>query len=166
MMSFDYLFEVRSPSELSDSATESFKELIKKGGQVDVARLPELVLGASKLAFARQGPLLVGVGGIKRPRPAYQIRVFEKAGVADPGRYPFELGWLFVEEDHRGKGLSLKLVDALCASVESAGKYATSHISNVMMHRTLERAGFQRVGSVFAGRRSQKDLLLFTKEPS
>lgn len=161
-----YKVEVRSPAELPDAVISTFLDLVKKGGEVDAARLPALVTSASGLGFARDGDSVVGVGGIKRPRHGYQTGVFQKAGVADPGRFPFELGWFYVEEAHRGRGLSTRLVTALCTSAGRAGVYATSHMDRQSMHRALFNAGFKRAGEAFAGRRAPKDLWLFLRQPS
>lgn len=143
--------EVRVSSQRALAAGEldAFCALIRKGDEVDEAGLSARVRRADALASLRVGDRMVGVAARKNPEPSYRQRAFEKAGVGlDPAGFTHEIGWVFVDEDQRGKHSSRRLVAALLE--ELAGRqYATSRASNAAMHGTLRYFGFEAVGRPF-----------------
>lgn len=145
-MQSDYKVQLSSPDLLPAKVLDEFVRLVVKGGEVNPSTLLGLVHGSAVVALVEHGGRLVAVAGVKRPHAAYRARVFAKAQVADPGRFPFELGWVFVQEGHRNRGLSLLLVSGLLQRMKDVSVYATSAADNFPMHATLTKAGFVAVG--------------------
>lgn len=163
--SSDYKVQVFSPDLLSLAHLETFLALVRKGGEVNARPLPGLVLEAFAVGIVDYGGQIVAVGGIKRPNPTYREAVFDKAKVENPGRFPYELGWIFVEKDHRARGLASELVGALLERVKNARVYATSSADNVHMHKALKRLGFDRAGQEYPSFKAAKTLTLFIRDP-
>jgi len=159
----DYKVQVLTPDLLSLAQLEAFKALVQMGDEVDPVTLPGLVQTALAVGVVEQAGQIVAVGGIKRPKAGYRAKVFGKAGVEDPGRFPFELGWLFVQEGHRERGLSGRLVRALLERAKDARVYATSSVGNARMHSTLEKAGFASAGQQYRSSKPGKRLMLFVR---
>jgi predicted GNAT family N-acyltransferase len=119
---------------------------------------------AQCLAFAFVGEQLAGVACLKRPLEDYKRVVFKKAqSRAHPSEFNSELGYVSVEPNFQGMGLSSKLADALLKC--SSGKvFATSAAGNSRMHATLERFGFRKEGDAYASEGDpKKQLYLFVR---
>ena len=126
-------------------------------------RIPPLLnfRAPRSLVFALAGGHFVGVGAIKRRRPAYARQIAERSGVAfDPNI--LELGYVAVEPNHRGRGLSELIVQELLAHHPDP-LFATT--SSERMKRTLTRVGFAERGSIWPGRNGDQ-LSLWLKEPT
>lgn len=158
-----YTVEVFSPEDMSPDTERAFRALVRKSGEVSLTTLTGLVSTAFAVGYVRVDERLIAVGGLKRPNADYRAKVFRKAKVADPGRYPYELGWLFVEDGHRGKGLASELTFALTDRLGDAKAYATSLTTNSRMHNTLKKAGFKRVGEQYESSRAGLELALFVR---
>ncbi|MDB5874599.1 MAG: N-acetyltransferase [Ramlibacter sp.] len=159
----DFFVELREPSACSAPDLDRFKRLVRKGEEVRLQTLDSLVSHALVLALVRVGAEEAAVGALKRPNPLYRKKVFAKAGVADPERFGHELGWVYVEEAFRGRGIAPAIVGALVAHLPQASAYATSLEVNLPMHRALELHGFARAGKPYASTRPNKMLLLFLR---
>jgi predicted GNAT family N-acyltransferase len=157
---------VISPSDCSEQETRDFCDLATKGGQVARTGLKDLVGQAKALAFLRLNEVSIGIAGLKLPRDNYRKRQFAnaKSGL-DPVEFPYELGWVYVEEKFRGRQYSRKLVQQLLKSSEDQNVYATSRETEERMHRTLRKCGFTRVGTPWPSKRRPKEnLLLFVRK--
>lgn len=157
---------ISSPRALAAGEIEAFCLLIRKGDEVDEAGLSARVRRAQALASLRVGDRVVGVAALKNPEPNYRQRAFEKAGVElDPACFAHEIGWVFVEDDQRGKHYSRRLVSALLEELPGR-QYATSRASNAAMHGTLRYFGFRAVGRPFPSvQHPKQELILFVREP-
>ena len=126
----DYEVEVRAPADTPALLRQQFMALVLRGGEVRKDTLPDLVDNALVIGFAWVDQTLAAVGGVKRPNVGYRAGVFAKAGLSDPGRYPYELGWVFVEERFRGLGIARRLTAKLVQCREESPVYATSRVDN------------------------------------
>jgi GNAT superfamily N-acetyltransferase len=97
------------------------------------------------------------------PDPARRDRVPADEAVLLPDDYDLELGWIFVAESHRGRGLSRELVEHLIAHVETARIYATTREANLPMRRTNERCGFRLEGSPYRSKLGNYSLVLYVR---
>jgi predicted GNAT family N-acyltransferase len=156
----DYELVCGAPADIPAGDRAAFESLVRKGREVNRQTLPSLMQGALALALVRKDAAVVAVAGLKRPHAAYRSKVFAKAKVLDPGRYPYELGWAFVEEEHRGARLGRALVESLCEKLGEARAYATSLDDNERMHAALMKAGFVRVGEPYPSTRPKKKLIM------
>lgn len=159
-----YRVQVSSPDLLPAKVLDEFQALVRRGGEVNPASLPALVQDAAAIGLVERDGRIVAVAGLKRPNASYRAKVFTKAQVADPGRFPFELGWVFVQEEHRRRGISSLLVSALLQRIKDVSVYATSAADNVAMHGTLIKAGFVAVGEQYPSSTPGRRLILFVRE--
>jgi predicted GNAT family N-acyltransferase len=150
----DYTVRTCKPGELSDEELKACVSIIKDAGAVDVNL--EKLRRAQLLAVARKSNEIVGVGSIKRVRVDYASRIATRSGFPFPVETP-ELGYVAVSEQHRGQGLSHRLVGVLLAGLQS-GLFATTY--DERMKKTLAGAGFVQKGGEWSGREHQLSLWL------
>jgi len=155
-------FKASRPAEVTAAERAAFMQQVREGGEVDPDTLRALVDRAVALAMASNDGAMVGVGAIKRPNPTHRSHVF-KAAKVDLLSEAFELGWLFVHPDMRGRGLSCGLVAALVPCIGAARVYATSRVDNAPMHATLNRFGFKSVGVPYPSRQNDTTIQLFVR---
>ena len=138
---------IDSPNCVAESERNKFRELVLCGGEVQRRGLKNLVNEAKALLFLHVDKQLVGVAGIKRPRNKHRNDVFRDAGVPEYAcKFQFELGWVFVKCEYRGKGYSRALSAAAMSEAEGEPTFATTRLDKPAMQRTLERLGFRRLG--------------------
>jgi len=136
-----------------------FGNFVLTGGEVTAVGLDARIREAWSLVLAVSDGCLVGTAALKNPDAAYQRRVFENAKAhLSLEDFPLELGWVLVSKEHRGHGVSGKLVDALLDGV-TLGVYSTSRSDNVPMHRTLQRFDFMQHGQSYPSKQNRKALL-------
>jgi GNAT superfamily N-acetyltransferase len=156
---------VKSPRACSDLEIGVFIACVRAGGEVSVQGLVERIRGAAALGFAHRDGLLLGVSALKLPQASYRRRIGSESGTQlRDTQFPYELGWVYVMPDARGKGLSLALSEAVLASSADAGVFATSRTDNNPMHRTLIKLGFQPAGKSFTSGRGKHVLQVFTRD--
>jgi GNAT superfamily N-acetyltransferase len=155
---------LRAPQSCSEAELSSFRDLVLLGGEVKADHLSVGVARAHLLAFMRIDGGLAGVGCLKNPLGNYSRTVFRKAkSKLDATSFPFELGYMSVAADHRGKGVSRLLADALTFDIPN-NLFATSAVVNIAMHRTLDRVGFKAEGETYESREEVgKMLSLFVR---
>lgn len=125
--------------------------------------LQERIAKATALGFLLIEQKRLGVGGVKRPDGTYRARVSRSSGIAlSEADFPFELGWIYVEQEARG-GASRALCEALLPFAEGRGVFATSRANNPWMHATLLALGFARVGTEWPSGQHAANLALFTR---
>jgi GNAT superfamily N-acetyltransferase len=155
---------VKSPSECSNIEIAAFIAFVRAGGEVSIQGLPERIRCAGALAFARIDGLVVGVAALKQPQASYRRRVSIESGAPLPAEtFPYELGWVYVSPESRGKGLSLVLSQAALAASKGAGVFATSRTENIAMHRSLAKLGFAATGNPFVSGRGKRSLQVFAR---
>jgi predicted GNAT family N-acyltransferase len=142
------------PGDLSPAELAACVRIIKKGHAVDpnsaAAELPH----AKVIAFARRGAAIVGLGAIKRVRPAYASNIAAKSGASFKKNAP-ELGYVAVDPKHRKRGLSHRIVAELL-SMHKGPLFATTFDKHMKM--TLRRAGFVQTGVEWEGRKAKLSL--------
>lgn len=152
------------PAQFSPDELAEFVDLVTAGGEVTRDGLLRHVGDAQCLGFMRLENVLVGVAGLKTPRDSYRDRIQQSASVAlTNAAFPYELGWIFIAPNARGKNLSYPLCAAVVAGAGAAGVIATSRADNEGMHRTLFRLGFVQQGASWPSRQSDGALSLFIK---
>lgn len=142
-----------------------FERLVRLGGEVIPAGLSERIRVAAWLALLRtQGGDFIGVGALKRPYTDYRSSVFTKARSAeDPSAFGLELGWVYVAESYRERGLANRLVEALVGAAGNQRVYATSRLDNTAMHLALKKYGFGQNGAAYRSDNDDHELLLFVR---
>lgn len=149
-----YSTSVRKPSDCSDDKIDEFVELVSMGGEV-AAGVRDRIMRAKALGFVEYSGAPVGVAAIKRPLKSYKKKVFASSkSELDIDAFSYELGWIYLKENHRGKGLITPLVQEMLETLGAKPIFATTRSSNVVMQQILEHFEFTRSGSPY--RSSQK----------
>jgi predicted GNAT family N-acyltransferase len=138
------------------------------GDEVTSYGLDERIKRANKLAFVRDNQTIVGIAALKSPDVGYKKRLFTKSeSNLEADEFLYELGWVFVRKEFRGKGHSQSLVQSLLNACADYNVYATSREANGPMHTTLKKYGFTKVGIPWASRENlDENLLLFVLKRS
>lgn len=141
--------EVKKPSECTPSELQVFQQLVEEGGEVSPLGLRQRIEQAEALVFVNDGGC-IAVAAIKQPNKGYKSSVFLKAGVAEKSsEFNYELGWLYVKPEARGKGLGHVLMQAVVTYLGSSGCYATSREENTSMQYLFSYYNFSRLGSAY-----------------
>jgi hypothetical protein len=142
-----------APGALSGADIERCIAIITSGDAVDPKSAARELPRTSALALVRTEGEIVGVGAIKRVRTGYTADIAQKSGfVFDSGTA--ELGYVAVDDKHRGKRLSHRIVEALTA--QHGPLFATT--DNEYMKRSLAAAGFVKKGHGWKGNRDELSL--------
>jgi GNAT superfamily N-acetyltransferase len=147
----------------SETEHQDFLRLVRQGGEVGDAVLESNVRNAKCLVFLRSASALIGIAALKNPRQGYRQRISAETGVEiSAASYPYELGYVFITEGQRRRGLSRRLADAALASADGLGVFATSREDNAGMHSTLGNCGFSLAGKPYTSR--DRSIRLFLRE--
>jgi len=150
---FRYQISSAQPAQLSDIELSAAATLVQNGGAVQ-GNCKRHLQNASELALVLCHDALVGVGAIKSVRANYASTIATRSRHAFPSDTP-ELGYVSVHPDHRGNGLSERIVAHLLAD-KATPFFATTDDEN--MKRTLRNAGFAHKGAEWPGERGQLTL--------
>jgi predicted GNAT family N-acyltransferase len=119
---------------------------------------------ADRIAVATLNGTIVATASLKVPTASYRQRVLTHAGLREPVSHLFEVGYVVVEENHRGRRLATRVV-AACISGVNEFMFATSRADNHAIHRVLEANGFERIGTPYRSSRGAYDLIVHTRDP-
>lgn len=123
-------------------------QLIANGGAVDVATARRDFPRSAAISVVRKEYEVVGVASVKPLRTKYAT------GIARKAKFPFapetpELGYVVVDDEHRGKRLSSRMAAALAKD----GGAMLDTTSDAKMKSALKGAGFEQRGCEWKGRR-------------
>ncbi len=160
--------EIEVVSDAADAFSQDeqrrFRLLVEAGGEVDTVVLRQNVERAKSLVFARSKGRLLGVAALKVPQPSYRKKIAQNSGFSlQSDLYPFELGYVYVQEAARGKGLAHRLVAAAVDQAHGTQVFATVRADNFGMLRTLDRAAFLHVGEEYPGRNQGASIRLLVR---
>jgi predicted GNAT family N-acyltransferase len=152
------------PTDLSAADRAEFAALVRKGGEVKAEGLEDRIDRAASLVLLRHDGQLIGIAAVKNPYQSYRAKIARKSGIELPSdRFPFELGWVFVDEAFRGRHLSRNLVACALDFIDDVGIFATSRADNANMHRTMNHFGFEAQGRDFHSDGGDYQLRLFVR---
>ncbi|ODT14747.1 MAG: hypothetical protein ABS35_33705 [Kaistia sp. SCN 65-12] len=150
------------PGKFPAKRREAFIALVREGREVGEAVLARNVKEAEALVFAGRGPK--GVAALKNPLASYRKRIGGKSGFEiDATAFPFELGYVFVAPQARGKGLSNELVKEAIRLAGGRGIFATARIDNTPMLAALVKAGFEVRGEPYGGRTPKRRIQILVR---
>lgn len=151
--------------EISGDERAAFIKLVRKGGEVDGRALVANVKSARVLILGSIAGDVKGIAALKRPQANYRKRIGQKSG-ADIGEAhcPYELGYVFLLPEARGKGLSHRLVAKALEHVDSKAVFATARVDNKAMLATLAKGRFKQIGQDYSGRSGRIRLLIRTAD--
>ncbi|MGU0933835.1 GNAT family N-acetyltransferase, partial [Pseudomonas aeruginosa] len=129
-------------------------------GSVDHYSLRQRIQSAEKLIFINDGEC-VAIGAIKNPSTKYKARVFKKSNAAEPNKYQYELGWIYVSSLARGKGYSRALMEEIKELLAGVACFATTRENNAAMHHLFRDFGFSRLGQPYKSDNGDYSLILY-----
>ncbi|MDB5344555.1 MAG: hypothetical protein JWP89_2932 [Schlesneria sp.] len=157
--------EAKSPSQWAKETRSNFERLVCEGDQINSNGLTERIDNAAILACHHDGDTLVGVAALKNPADSYRLKVSRLSGFdLSSNLFPFELGWVYVVPEKRGRGLARQLVAACLNAEKPAGVYATTREDNVSMQSCLHKNGFRRAGQPYKSKQGDHYLVLYVRE--
>lgn len=154
-----YEIMVKTPKGCSDSELDQFSEKVAEGGEVaDGVR--GRVQRAFRLGFIVHKEKVVGTAAFKKPAAGYRSKVFAKAKSGlDPEGYPYELGWIFLDDDHRKKGQMTRLLEELFPTAKGSALFATTRTSNEVMREMLVQLKFEQSGTDYRSAQNPDETL-------
>lgn len=157
-----YEVDCKAAVECSEGELDEFCAIVAEGGEVS-AGLRSRVANSLRLGFIRHNGGTVGTAGLKKPKSSYRTKVFSNAkSVSNPKQYPFELGWIYLKEEHRSKGQMTRLLRELMPLADGKGVFATTRTNNTIMRDMLIQIHFKENGDeYFSKLRPDETLNLF-----
>jgi predicted GNAT family N-acyltransferase len=154
------VLRIATPDELENENKQQladFAAFVKKAGEATASH----VRTAKCLVQLLHSGKLVGTAALKTDK-SYRNSCFKKAGVEElASTFPLELGYVVVDNNLRGQGVSHLLVAAALSQRSKDGVYATSNLVNLAMHKALQSRGFVRAGVPWASTKQGQYLALF-----
>jgi predicted GNAT family N-acyltransferase len=145
----EYEVAARIPGDLNAAELETCFTIIEEGEAVDPNTMKRDLPRSVVLAIARKADQIVGLGAIKPVRKRYAAKVARNSGVQFPPE-TLELGYVAVDEDHRHRGLSYRIVEALLSRYADR-LFATTDAE--WMKKALSQYGFLKKGNEWQGER-------------
>ena len=137
---------VQPTASYDDGQRKNFEKLVLSGGQVNKNRLSDRIARAHYLALLYIDDELVGTNAVKN-NPDHRQTVENNSGVSLANHeYLGEVGWLYVVETRRRRGLGDLLMSAILAITDGSGLFATIRSKNTGARLLHERHRFKRVG--------------------
>ncbi|HUO00392.1 MAG TPA: GNAT family N-acetyltransferase [Bradyrhizobium sp.] len=146
-----YLVSSCEPGDLSKAERAECAAIIEAGGAVRRGSIAEEIEAARLISLARLNGKIVGVGAIKRIRKPYAEKIAFRSGVSFSPETP-ELGYVAIDPEHQGEGLSHRLAEELVAK-HSESLFATT--SSQRMIATLTGAELKQKGHQWPGQNAQ-----------
>ncbi|TOD54472.1 GNAT family N-acetyltransferase [Vibrio parahaemolyticus] len=154
--------EINNPNTFSKRQLDEFEQIVVEAGEVQAAGFRELMESAHRLVLLYVDGQLAATGAIKIPRTSYRNRVFLKASVSEYSeQFPYEAGWIFVSSEHRRKGFSTLIVNAIIEELAGEKCYATTRADNFAMHEIFRRTNFSKLGADYKSSNGNYNLGLF-----
>jgi RimJ/RimL family protein N-acetyltransferase len=150
------VIKIKPPSECTDKEIQSFFNLVKKGGEVNINTLEAGIRRACLLAFCYVNQELAGVAALKNAYQGYQNNVFERAGEPKLAeKFQSEIGYIYTGEKYRGRHICPNLMQHLMDnSVDKI--FSTVRMRNKNMIKIIRKLGFRQIGHRFVGKQQDK----------
>jgi hypothetical protein len=154
-------FKIGPNNIFSEQDTEIFRQLLIKQGQVADPSIKK-INSCPYLCIAYLDGDPVGIGAIKEVYKA----PFEYAGQKSIAEeFSFEMGYLYVDDAKQTTGLKIgsQISRALLDTLGNANVFATTEFSDTNpMKYILEKLQFVQTGKIYQGRRTGKNIALYT----
>ncbi|MBY5556569.1 N-acetyltransferase [Rhizobium leguminosarum] len=139
----------KAPGECSAHELDEFCAIVAEGGEVS-AGMRDRVTRAFRLGFIRYDGNAAGTAALKKPKASYRTKVFSAAKSAvKPKDFPFELGWIYLREEHRLKGQMTRLIGELMPLAQGENIFATTRTANTIMKDMLVQLHFKPNGEEY-----------------
>lgn len=160
-----HIIRIEEPNNCTSDDLEQFESLVKLGNEVNSKGLRNRILSAKWLLFLyEEDNKLAGISAIKQPKEKYKKEIFFKSKSGEnPEIFRYEVGWVYVEEQYRGKGYSIELLNKIVELSNGEPLFATTKESNTPMKKTLYKYGFQESGETYPSIRGDYKLNLYLR---
>ena len=155
----------RSPKSCSVAELDAFERLVNAGREVNQIGLRARIKRACSVVWLQGSDgSPVGVGALKYPHENYRASIFKKASSREePNKYELELGWIFLENQFRGQGLSDVIMKELLSASRTKSLYATVRENNYIMRTVLVKHGFMQEGRAYLSDEGDYKVVLYIK---
>ena len=155
-------FEVVSENQITNAIRETFAKALKQQGKVQ-GNLQAKADRCKLLCIAKIDGDVAGIGAIK-VKTGSDFSA-EKAGLPDlGGDFEWELGYLFTEPAHAGKGVGKSVARVLVEAYGPKNLMASTEIAaNPAMVRILKGLGFRHYGKPWKSAIHENYLGLFLR---
>jgi GNAT superfamily N-acetyltransferase len=155
---------LKQPSILTQEEFDKIRLLVLEGGETDPNFIEDRLCCSALISFVIEEKQIIAVAILKVPDPLYRHRIFEQAQSPEiENMYNYELGYIFVLPDFRGKKISSKLCDLVCGTSSLYGTFATVRQNNNAMRRILEKNHFSITGTGYLNQKKTDYLLLYVR---
>lgn len=142
----EFQIKIIKPDDCSSELLEVFYDIVLSGKQIPEKFIAGGLKRSDFLAYCLSNDKIVGVASIKNPTDNYRTSVFTKAKVPHlADKYDLEIGYAVTLEQHRGNGISPKLINSLINHCSLNSFYATT--KNDSMRKILDKLSFEKAGS-------------------
>ena len=157
--------KIKKHSDLTDTELTQITDLILKGDEVNEHTLSNRLSKSALIAFFVDNNVIVATATIKKPLDSYKTKVFtvssSNLSIFD---YPFELGYVMVDENCREGRLASRLCRELSKIYLSERLFATTRVDNQRMQSILKKNYFTEIGVPYPNRNNTTFLKLFIKQ--
>ncbi|MEM5471470.1 GNAT family N-acetyltransferase [Hoeflea sp. AS60] len=141
-----YSVVITAPNKCSGSELDQFAALVIVGGEVTEG-IQARLKSAYRLGFVVYEGEVVGTAAIKKPLVSYRRKVFANAqSNLDPSDFPYELGWIYLHEQHRRKGQISRLLEEMMPLTKNKAVFSTTRSDNAIMQELLKQLEFRKEG--------------------
>lgn len=139
------------PSIWSKSARIAFRKFMEPSDTVDIEGLYKRIRRAHKLSISHEDSKILAVGAVKSPHESYVQRLSELFSYEISSN--MELGWIYVDQACRGKGLADLIIKQSLIGLEDFRMYATVSVYNKPMIHLLTKNGFTQVSGFYSNKK-------------
>lgn len=155
-------FEIVTTKEITKPDAEAFIKLLLEQGKVQPPTI-QRIQSCEKIVFCKWGEKRVGIGAIK-PKTSSDFDSSKANLQTLKSDITWELGYIYVQPEYRGLGLSSTIVRLLLRDLDKENLIASTELySGNPMAKVLIKNGFHLMGKPWKSSRHDGYLGLFIK---
>lgn len=160
-----YEIQVKKPTDFTHEELGEFATLVTKAGEV-AGGVKKRLASAALLGVILYDDKIVGTAALKKPIRTYCNRIFKSAcSTESPEIFTRELGWVYIEPEHRSKGHIKPLLEKLMDGSNNKNIFATTKITNEKVQRILLNNRFVQNGVPYPSKQEKSaELALYIKK--
>lgn len=158
-------FICKKPSEIFPNELEEIIKIISEYRDMSKDEIRSRILNSECIFIAKDNDKIVGTVSVKVPNDIISDNAFIKSGSEYKyGEFQFELGYLYVLEEYRNRGIAYNLEKMLCSTYKDYNIFAITNENNNISISLKLKLGFIQTGNKFKDRKSDNYLKLFIKK--
>ena len=140
---------VKSPRVCSPEEIAAFLALLKRREEVRDDNLCRRMTRARSLAFHYENGTLAGIIALKKASRAYLKKIETLARWRNSIGVRYEVGWAYVLEEYRNRGIASTLLDLLLSANRDIPTFSVTKTANQPVRSMLRKHGYVRCGSPY-----------------